>query len=147
MNVVTAATRQLRSAPDVMGLVARVDKYKLAQDVFSTGSVVTVVSVSGSWTSDSFHSARFPRLVVMVYADPTRDRTGRKAADDQEDRALAAWNQIDQVMHVPSRRGMMWGGTTGLLVLGSSRDTEPSFVNREGEDVAMLRGTFNLKTV
>jgi hypothetical protein len=146
MNLVTAAVRRLRQEAAVTGL-ARIDKHKLVTDVASTGKVAVVVMLNGSWRSDRMHTARFPRLTLMIHADVTRDSKGTKIADDAEDKALAAWEAVDKVFHRTSREVEVWGGANGVPILGSTRESEPQNVTRPGQETVLMRAMYHLKTV
>ena len=143
MNVITAVAKEVKSQSSVTAL-ARIDKFKLEKEVLRTGKVAVVIGAVGSWATE-IHSAKFPRVAVRIYADPTRDVGGRKTVEDAEDRAMKVWTEIDRILHRTTKARVVWGGANGVAVLGSQRESEPSFIEHPSEDVALLNAIYNLK--
>lgn len=142
MNIITAVTRELRSHASVTSL-ATVAKHLLPEDVDGTGLVKLTVQAMGSWYATP-QSARFPRLRVVVVADAARV-TGQKVVENGHDRALEVYKAVDDVLHRETREAVVWGGPDGVLVLGSNRSNEPSFIDRAESSAALLTCSYNLK--
>lgn len=145
MNIITAVTRELKTHPSVTSL-ATVGKHLVPGDVDGSGLVKLAVQAMGSWyTCES--SARFPRLRIVVAADPSRTG-GQKVSENAHDRALAVYKAVDDILHRTTRETVVWGGPDGVLVLGSNRANEPSFVERpDASDTALMTCSYNLKIV
>ena len=118
MNIVTAAARELKAHPSVVSLCTfGIHKHKLLETVEGTGQVGLSVRTAGNWTR-TLQTARFPRIIVLVGADPSRVGTD-PVVEDAEDRALAALNAADKVLHWPHCLATIWCGEKGLSMLGS----------------------------
>ncbi len=130
------------------GVQARVDggvhKYELKQEIDGTGTVAVVVQPFGAWDR-SLHTAVFPRVRVLIHADPTRNAQGFQTADDAHDRAMAAWGAVDRVLHRPTREVLVLPG--GVWLLGSERETEPTFLDRAGETVELVQVVYDVKAM
>lgn len=141
MNVFTATRQMLLGVPEVADLVDRIDTHLLEEEVKGTGGVVPVLMAYGEWDV-LVSNARFPRVMIRVHADATRE-SGKVVVADEHDRALEVWDKIDRVLHRPlDREPEFWGD---VWILGRDRDTEPSFITRSGEDIAMLQCGYSLK--
>lgn len=145
MNIVTAVRRRLRQESGLTGL-ARVDKFRLDRDVSGTGDLAVVVSLNGSWR-ETHQTAQFPRIGITIYADVSRDSSGEVTAEDAEDRIIAAWKQVDAVLHRPTMEAVWWGaaGESGVLVLFSNRETELSPIDHPVATTRVMRATYDLK--
>lgn len=147
MNIVTAVTRALKADPLVVSLATGgIGKHAVPGDVEGTGKVKVAVLSMGSWFATQ-QTARFPRLRVIVAADQTRNSSLDKVAEDAHDRAMQCWSAIDAVLHRPTNETVVWGGASGVLVLGSRRATEASFVDRQDAESAWLVSSYHLKVV
>jgi hypothetical protein len=95
--------------------------------VESTSKEAAVLQVEGNWTSANNHnSARFPRLHLEVYSDPTRDANRNVVRTDAQDKALSVWEKADRHLHRPGGVDEFW--TPLVRVIGSTRlDGEPTF--------------------
>ncbi len=95
--------------------------------VEGSGLAAAVLSAEGGWTRPNRHNtASFPRLVVAIYADPTRGSNGEIVRYDAEVRARRAWLAFDAVLHRPTGFSEVWGAEPdadppdpGLRVWGS----------------------------
>lgn len=147
MNIVTAVTRALKADSLVVSLATGgIAKHAINGDVEGTGKVKVAVLAHGSWFATQ-QTARFPRLRILVAADQTRNGSLDKTAEDAHDRALQTWQAIDAVLHRPTSETVVWGGAGGVLVLGSRRANEASFVDRQDAESAWLVCSYHLKVV
>lgn len=142
MNVLTAVRRRLLEDPTIVGMTAGIDKSELKEDVAGTGKSRVVLTLSGSWRTTN-QTARFPRLVVIVYADNTRE--GDTTTEDCYDRCLAVWDPIDAILHRPHTRDVVWGGANGVRVLFSNREIEPSPIEHPISTVGVVRVVYDMK--
>jgi hypothetical protein len=96
--------------------------------VEGTSRCAAVLSVAGPWARPNEHNtARFPRLQLEIFADPSRSG-GAITTRDAEARAWAAWDPFDKVLHRPRGFSEMWGAKDsdlGLRVWGSLRTSDP----------------------
>ena len=85
------------------------------------------------------NSQRFPRLLVDVTADPSRDATGAITVSDAEDRAFAAAGVVIPLFTFPALRGERIGAVgsnPGLYVISSQLWEAPRLIT-----VADLHGS------
>lgn len=144
MNIVTAAAREARSHSTVTTLATGgVHKHRFPEGLEGTGQVAISIRLGGNWAR-SLQTAHFPRLIVVAQADPSRDATDQ-IAEDAEDRAIAVLTALDHVFHRPTREAVWWGGSGGVLVLGSQRETEPAPVNRPNVKSQWFQCVYDLK--
>jgi hypothetical protein len=144
LNIVTAVARELKSHSSVTSL-ATVAKHLVPGDVDGTGLVKVAVQVMGSWYATP-QSARFPRLRIVIAADASRV-VGLKTSENAHDRALEVYRAVDEILHRETREAVVWGGSAGVMVLGSNRAAEPSFVERPEQAGSFLTCSYNLKIV
>jgi hypothetical protein len=118
------------------------------------GAVAGVVSVEGPWTLPNRHNtARFPRVIVTLYADGTRT-DGKLTVRDAEARAWVAWHPIDLVLHRMDAFSEIWGARPdetppdpGLRVWGSQRIIDPiAFSIQDWVGGIRLRSEYGLNT-
>lgn len=144
MNIVTASARTARADSTVAALATGgVHKWKFPEGLEGTGLVALSIRLAGSW-HHSLQTARYPRLIVVAQADPSRDGSDQ-IVEDAEDRAVAILNALDHVFHRPTREAVLWGGPGGVLVLGSERETDPSPVNRVNVKSQWFQSIYDLK--
>lgn len=121
------------------------DEDPLNVHVENTGKCLIVVRERGTWASPNDHnSMRFPRLLVDIWADPTRnpDRTIRQWDAATKIEQIQA--RVDSHLHLSdpgTSAGMpyIWGtleqvvNKTGVVVAGSLR--------KSGPDISPIRDT------
>lgn len=128
MNVTLSLRRYLAQQSDVTALVGHDHEWdtwifqdRLYTMVEGTSQVAVVLSQRGAWTSpNSYNTLRTPRIVVEIYADPTRSNS-RLEVRDAGDKAMAVFEAIDSHLHMVSGIAS-WDG---LRIVGSTRLDEP----------------------
>jgi len=142
VNIVTGGRRELLTHSDVMTLLTGgVHKHKFPTEIDLTGKVSAVLRLVGGW-GRSTQSATYPRLAVIVQADPTRTVDGGITAENADDRAIAALAAIDRHFHRTTREVVFWGT---VRVLGSNRETEPTEVNRPNNLTSWWQQIYDVK--
>lgn len=107
--------------------------------VENSETVLVVISVENGWGANQHNTARFPTLVVDIWADPTRNAGMDVARYDAELKAEAVYKAIDKHFHrvdnsVPGGGGVYWGTATqiadktGVRINSSSRENEPNYL-------------------
>jgi hypothetical protein len=121
--------------------------------VENTGDVLVVISSTSGWGANGHNTARFPVLIVDIWADPTRDPAShavmRKDADLKVERVFEA---IDKFLHLTHRSvngdSVIWGtpdqvtNRTGVRIIASERQDEPTMrpaFNDEGAIMGSVR--------
>ena len=125
MQLLTAARKRLLSDPTIDGYVAKkVWKLRLEQQLDGTGGLAVVVSQNGGWvTPDTVQTTKYPLLRIDAVADNSRLPSGEIATLDAVDKAGALQQVIDKLIH--GKRGEIWGGANGLLIVSVARWREP----------------------
>jgi hypothetical protein len=91
---------------------------KLQATLEGSESVACVLSPGGNWTTPNEHNtARFPRLRVEFFADPTRDAARNVVTASTWAKLSAAYDAIDPYLHWMGGE-QMWGD---VRVIGSKR--------------------------
>lgn len=131
MEIESAARRFLLQADGVRGYVGdSIWKYRLEESLEGTGGMAVVVVRSTGWaTPQPLNTQEYPRLLIDVVADPTRDSRGEIQRLDAEDRAYAVARVIDPLFH--GKRGFWMGGmgnNRGLFVNSVQRGAEPVLI-------------------
>ena len=129
MNIIRSLRRYLALQDDVTLTLGHNHEWdtwifqdRLYAMVEGTSQVAVVLSQRGAWTSpNSYNTLRTPRIAVEIYADPTRSGN-RLEVRDAGDKAMAAFEAIDQHMHLVSGGTVMWDD---LRIVGSTRLDEP----------------------
>jgi hypothetical protein len=135
MEIETAARKMLMSDDTIRGYTVseaetRVYKNRLDIPVNQTGKLALVVSRNGGWaTPDEVQTLEFPILRVDAYADPTREIDGQIRILDAEDKAAALLRAADRLIH--GKRGVLWGGASGVVVVTIGRWREPTLTTQE----------------
>lgn len=117
--------------------------------VENTQSCLVVISQNGSWANANDHNtARFPQLIVDVWADPTRNSDGSVKKPDAKNKVVRVFDQIDKYLHLvnksnPDGSSIVWGtaseiaNKTGVRISDSVRasgdiEFSPTFDNKGG---------------
>lgn len=132
MEVTTAVRKRLLAIPALVGYTTsgRVYTTRLHDAVDGTGHRAVVVSlVPGGWARPQQRNTQeYPIVRLTYWAD--HDRSGGKIVTaNGRANAMAMHRVVDPVIH--GIRDEWWGGTeeeptTGLLIIGCSRWTEPA---------------------
>lgn len=78
---------------------------KPMRDVEGTGKCAVVLTYHDHWSPQTlWHSSKFPRLNVLIYADASRDTSGMITRRDAEDKAKLVWRAIDPLFHDSANR-------------------------------------------
>lgn len=141
-----AARNYLASQPSVTSLVGSdstwgpwifEDRPRLI--VENTGKCLIVVTKDGSWASaNDYNTARFPRLIIDIWADPTRNADGSLRKEDAKAKIEAVYKAVDKCLHLvnkslPGGISVMWGTSaqvanrTGIRIDASTRSGEPEY--------------------
>jgi hypothetical protein len=135
MELETGARKMLLSDDTIRGYVVSGDetrcyKHRLEVPVTGTGKIAIVVSRNGGWAQpDEVQTVEFPVLRVDVFADPTRFDDGGIRIMDGEDKGAAVLRVVDRLVH--GRRGVWWGGPSGVLVVAAQRWREMAFFTQD----------------
>lgn len=96
---------------------------RLQATVEQSSSAAVVIDIVGGWTAPNTHNTMsFPRLLVLIYADSSRDVARNITEDDSRDLADEVFALIDKYLHLPGQAGFEWGDTR---ILRSTRLSEP----------------------
>lgn len=107
--------------------------------VEGTGKACVVLSDRTSWAGPNPHNtARFPALLVEVFADCSRNAQGAVIADDADRRCKQVWDRVDKVFHDPSNEVHVW--PLGIRVISCVRWSELSIDDVPDGD-GSVRGT------
>lgn len=117
----------------------------------NTGSVMIVLTVESGWGANQHNTARFPTLIVDIWADPTRNPDKSVRRQDADLKLEAVYKAIDSFLHLvhaasPGGGSVIWGteseveNRTGLRIISSSRDNEPD-IRSAIDDQGALIGT------
>jgi hypothetical protein len=137
MQIESAARRFFLSDNTVNGLVAgKVFKWILKEQLDGTGGQALVVSRQPGWaTPDPVKTSHFPVLRVRSYADQTRTPQGEIEALDAADKAYALADVVDKLIH--GKRGVVWGGDQGCLIVACSRWQEGTLTTQNDQHAAV----------
>lgn len=70
------------------------------RNVAGTGLCAVVLYSADEWAPPAnFRSTQYPRLHLVVFADPTRDASGQPIARDAEDKAYTIWRALHPLFH------------------------------------------------
>ena len=100
--------------------------------VEGTGEAAVSIRCVGNWRGPTGHNTmRFPRLIISVWVDPTRDASGcqAQASDAVEDRGRAIFDIVSRILHRPAGKSFQSNGTTIVSCLMLS---EPDYRTVEG---------------
>lgn len=101
--------------------------------------VMVVITENGNHSSPNLHNTmRFPRMLVDIWADPTRNSDNSVKTPDAKDKIEAVVKVLNRLFHTVDNsdsRGMplIWGtqaqiaSKTGVVVLGSTQLNGPEF--------------------
>jgi hypothetical protein len=92
-----------------------------------TSQLAVVCSDYGGWSAPAmFHTMRFRRLRVDVWADPLRDANGGvlRTTADTENRANLVFTAVNNHLHRRDADTVLWGD---MLVYGCQLLTEPTW--------------------
>lgn len=105
----------------------------------NTSKCFIVINESGTWAPPNLHNTMlFPRLIIDVWADPTRNANKTVQKFDAQNKVGAIQKFLDKHLHTvdpgtPSGEVRIWGteeeiaAKTGVVVTGSQRLTGPDF--------------------
>jgi hypothetical protein len=138
LDVALAVRRRLASlapcravlGPTGSDSAATVWMYVRSLSVVVEGSsrAAVVLSVAGGWARPNLmNTAQFPRLMLEIFADASRE-AGVITRRDAEARAWAAWEPFNDELHRTAAFAEMWGASgsdLGLRVWGSSLLSHP----------------------
>jgi hypothetical protein len=115
---------------DIAWPVAWVFKWKAAATVSGKEGASIVLSQPSGWSSPNRHNTlEFPRLIVEVYADQSRDAGQGPEFKDAPSRAMDVWRVVDRVLHRVDAGAFTWGGTDGgIRIVSSTRSQEPQIM-------------------
>lgn len=128
---------------------------ELGAMVEGSGLAAAVLSIEGGWTRPNAHNtANFPRLIVEIYADPSRGANREITRRDAESRARRAFVAFATELHWTDGHSEVWGTDpaasppdAGLRVWGCQSLVVPDvFPVEEWEGAVRLRGEFGLNT-
>lgn len=159
-----AARNYLAAQPDVIALLGGDTTWStwIFEDsprvlVENSGSVMIVVSEDGGWAgANEYNTARFPRLLIDIWADPTRNPDGSVRKKDAKKKIDAVYKAVDKCLHLvhkslPGGLSIQWGTAeqmaerTGLRIDGSVRSGEPSYdPTFDNEGGYMARVVYNV---
>lgn len=132
-DVVQAARQFLATFPEVMSELGSdagtvyLFQWSLHVPVEGTQEVACVLSTTGSWTSPNTHNtAKFPRLLVEVYADPIRDVKRSPTVYNTQQRALRVAEKISDVLHRPFAGE--WGPVANPAYDSADPEAEPETI-------------------
>lgn len=109
------------------------------RNVEGTGKACVVLSDRTSWAGPNQHNtARFPTLLVEVFADASRDSQGNVVADDADRRCKQVWDGLDRIFHDAANVSHVW--PLGLKIFSCVRWTELSIDDVPDGD-GSVRGT------
>lgn len=138
LDVALAARRHLASLPAIRAVLGPTGadsegltwlfSSSLAVLVEGSGRAGAVLSIAGAWARPNSHNtARFPRLQLEIFADPSRS-SGNIVRRDAEARAWFAWEPFNLELHRTDGFAETWGALgldPGLRVWGSTLLSHP----------------------
>jgi hypothetical protein len=115
-------------------------------DFEGTSKVGVVLVARGGWTSRAFHNtASFPRLVVQIFADPTRDANRNVISLDARDKAWKVLEALDRSLHRPGGINELWGT---VRVYQSHREDEPDWIAEpDGDGLVVCTVSYGLSVI
>lgn len=153
-GVVLAARRYLVTQTSVTNLLGASEAYPIwifqwdpHEMIEGTSSEALVLATEGAWSSpNDYNTAQFPRLVVQVFSDPSRDAERNVIADDARDKSWTVFRAVDKLLHHPGGLSAQW--TTGVWVTGSARLGEPEWTPQpDGDGLVLLTVSYGLSVV
>ncbi len=177
MTTLTYAARNLlaqdTAVTALLGRSTKWDTWIFADQPFvkleNTQRVLIVITEQGQWQAPNPHNtARFPRMVVDIWADPTRNEDHSVQKYDADDKIEAVQKVIDRHFHTvnldvdsqdPAYLGVkgmprIWGNAeeieerTGLVVTGSQRLDGPDLSDiSNGNGGRMGRLVYGVATI
>lgn len=105
--------------------------------VENSSTCLVVIYTEDGWGANQHNTARFPTLVIDIWADPTRNPDRSVRWRDADLKAEAVYLAIDKHLHrvsnsEPGGASVIWGtaeeiaNKTGVRIISSSRVNEPS---------------------
>lgn len=140
----TAVTSLLGSSEAYPSWIFQWDPHEMIE---GTSREAIVVAVEGAWASPNEHNTgQFPRLVIQVFSDPTRDAERNAIADDARDKSWVVFQAVDKLLHNP--RGYPGKWTDTVWVLGATRMNEPEWTPQpDGDGLVVLTVSYALSVV
>lgn len=104
--------------------------------VENTQKCMIVITSTEGWGSNDHNTARFPILVVDIWADPTRNPDMSVKMKDSDLKIEAVYAAVDRRLHrvdggQPGGGSIFWGtpseiaAKTGVRIISSKRQNEP----------------------
>ncbi len=131
-DIVQGATKRLLDIDDVVAVLGTTDsgtpwlfQHFCYATVEGSSSTAAVLGYGGGWTGGNEHNTlKFPRLSLVLYADPLRD-SNKNITEPGEvyRRIMAAYTVIDRYLHRPQGGVEMWGD---IRTLSCVRSAEPN---------------------
>lgn len=123
----------------------------------NTGEVMVVIYTEGGWGANDHNTARFPVLIVDIWADPTRHSDNSVRRKDADLKIEEVYLAIDKFLHLvnksqPGGSAVVWGtaseiaNKTGVRIVESARQNEPSLSPAfDNEGALMGRVRYNVQ--
>lgn len=100
--------------------------------------LIVITEENGWANANDYNTARFPRLQLDIWADPTRNADGSVQKKDAKLKIEAVYNAVDKYLHLvdnslPSGAFHKWGTAaqiangTAKRIVSSKRSGEPSY--------------------
>src|SRR5690606_35499722 len=110
---------------------------------------MVVIFTDGGWGANNQNTARFPRLFVDIWANPTRNPDKSVQMKDADLKIESVYLAIDKYLHLvdtslPNGLSVMWGtateisNRTGVRIINSSRQGEPVLSPAFGDEGALM---------
>lgn len=119
----------------------------------NSGDAMIVISSLNGWGANEHNTARFPQLIVDIWADPTRGTDLSVLTRDADLKVEAVFKAVDKFFHqldnsAPNGGAIYWGtatqisNKTGVRIISSKRVDEPDVraaLNDEGALIGTVR--------
>ncbi len=116
------------------------------RDLENTGQCAVVITSYDQWSpATQMHSNEFPRLNLLIYADPGRDSMGNPLAHDAENKVKDVFGRLNSLFHDPGNRIHLFDDLYvvstlqgGALSIGPVPNGDGLVQGRVSYDVALL---------
>jgi hypothetical protein len=106
----------------------------LPAPVERSGSSAIVIQESSPWATPSVaKTQRYPRIVVLIYSDCSRDLSGSPIRDDGPEHAMTIWREVDRYLHDIAHN---WSD-----VISSARERDPETMGIPAQDGSVMLST------
>jgi len=79
--------------------------------VENTSTSAIIISESGPWTAPNMHNTLdFPRFIVNIWSDPTRDASFNVVRPDAKEKAKRVFDAFNSVFHDTEHVHQSWDG-------------------------------------